>query len=774
MKLKTKLQFGSVLLIAIPIIVSTVILGYIASRDSLASLQKSSEAQLISVRNITKGRIEDYLHNIDKQVKTFSKDPMIVDAMKSFSSAYQNYPAQNTLDVNIARTELASYYEQQFNKVFQEHNSQQSADTTGWLNNLSDTAVLLQHKLIQTNPNPLGNKHLLTDLNDASDYAKAHQRYHPAIKYFLEEFEYYDVFLVDAKSGNVVYSVFKELDFATSLNTGTFANTGIGKAFKVSVNQTQADFTAIEDFSSYPPSYQDPAAFIASPIVENNKVIGSLIFQMPIGRINSIMTHNQDWKNAGLGDSGETYLIGSDSKLRSQSRFLLEDKAAYLESIKASGISSSTIDKIASKDTAISLQPVTSEAAKLALEQKEGVSIVKDYRNLEVLSAYAGINYPSLNWAILAEIDKEEAFAPADALSTNIQLYSLTIGSILICLGAIAGGLFARSISKPIISLSDNIDLIEKNSDLTFRFTKKNDDEIGLASNALNSMIDKFHKGITRVSENAEIISESAGSTSKITAESSQLLVAQKQQTQDVVESMQSLTNSVDSISNNVQDAVNSIQDANDKSSQGHTTMVETISFVDQLADQIDNASQVIIDFEEHNTEIIAVLAVIKGIAEQTNLLALNAAIEAARAGEQGRGFAVVADEVRALAARTQSSTSEINNALDKLKVNSDLAVSAMEKSQTLAKQVVSHAHNAGQAFTEVSESVASITEMKQKINHDVENQLKISEQINTNIGGIADITNENVVSFEQTAQASEELATLALDFRTLVKEFKI
>jgi len=774
MKLKTKLQFGSVLLIAIPIIVSTVILGYIASRDSLASLQKSSEAQLISVRNITKGRIEDYLHNIDKQVKTFSKDPMIVDAMKSFSSAYQNYPAQNRLDVNIARTELASYYEQQFNKVFQEHNSQQSADTTGWLNNLSDTAVLLQHKLIQTNPNPLGNKHLLTDLNDASDYAKAHQRYHPAIKYFLEEFEYYDVFLVDAISGNVVYSVFKELDFATSLNTGTFANTGIGKAFKVSVNQTQADFTAIEDFSSYPPSYQDPAAFIASPIVENNKVIGSLIFQMPIGRINSIMTHNQDWKNAGLGDSGETYLIGSDSKLRSQSRFLLEDKAAYLESIKASGISSSTIDKIASKDTAISLQPVTSEAAKLALEQKEGVSIVKDYRNLEVLSAYAGINYPSLNWAILAEIDKEEAFAPADALSTNIQLYSLTIGSILICLGAIAGGLFARSISKPIISLSDNIDLIEKNSDLTFRFTKKNDDEIGLASNALNSMIDKFHKGITRVSENAEIISESAGSTSKITAESSQLLVAQKQQTQDVVESMQSLTNSVDSISNNVQDAVNSIQDANDKSSQGHTTMVETISFVDQLADQIDNASQVIIDFEEHNTEIIAVLAVIKGIAEQTNLLALNAAIEAARAGEQGRGFAVVADEVRALAARTQSSTSEINNALDKLKVNSDLAVSAMEKSQTLAKQVVSHAHNAGQAFTEVSESVASITEMKQKINHDVENQLKISEQINTNIGGIADITNENVVSFEQTAQASEELATLALDFRTLVKEFKI
>ena len=774
MNLKTKLQIGSALLVAVPIIICSVILGYSASNDSLASLQSSSEAQLVSVRNITKGRIEDYLYNIDKQVKTFSKDKMIVDAMKDFSSAYNKYPEQSTISIKQARGELSSYYNNHFNAVYRERNNQQSADTGSWLNTLSDTAVLLQHKLIQTNPNPLGEKHLLTELADSSDYAQAHKAYHPAIKYFLEEFEYYDVFLVDAKSGNIVYSVFKELDYATSLNSGTFSNTGIARVFKEAIKQSDANFTIIDDFSSYPPSYQDPAAFIASPIMDDGEVIGSLIFQMPIGRINQIMTHENNWKNAGLGDSGETYLVGQDLTLRSQSRFLIEDKDNYLRSISAAGVAQTIVDKIDSKDTAISLQPVTSTTVKLALDNKSGVSIVKDYRNVDVLSAYSAINYPNLKWAILAEIDEAEAFASAYALSNKIQWYSLILGCILISLGAIAGGIFARSISRPIVTLSRDIDTIEKNSDLTFRLTSMNDDEIGSASNALNNMMDKFHSGIKKVSENAQLISESAGSTSKITSQSNELLATQKKQTQDVVESMQLMTSSVESISSNVINASETIQQADQKSNQGHRTMEETIELVGQLANQIDTASVVIDDFEEHSNEIISVLAVIKGIAEQTNLLALNAAIEAARAGDQGSGFAVVAEEVRAIAARTQSSTSEINVVLEKLVLSSKDAVTAMEKSQSLAKKVVTQASNAGQAFSEVSESVASISALNKQINNDVIRQQKISAEIDANISNISDITNENVVSSAHTAQASQQLATLALDFRTIVKEFKI
>lgn len=231
MNLKNKILLGSALLVAIPIIISSLTLGISASSSSLAALETSSEARLLAVRDITKGRIEDYLRGIDKQVKTFSNDRMIIDAMKSFSQAYDSYQSQSQTSPEVARNELTQYYESQFNKVYQERNQGANAETARWISNLSDTGALLQHKLIQTNSNPLGEKHKLERLGDGSDYDRTHQLYHPIIRDYLEQFEYYDIFLVDAKSGNVVYSVFKELDYSTSLNTGSFADTGLAKVF---------------------------------------------------------------------------------------------------------------------------------------------------------------------------------------------------------------------------------------------------------------------------------------------------------------------------------------------------------------------------------------------------------------------------------------------------------------------------------------------------------------------------------------------------------------
>jgi len=774
MNLKIKILVCSALLVAIPIITSSAIIGINTANDSFLALQKSSEAQLISVRNITKGRIEDYLHNIEKQVKSFSKDRMIIDAMHEFSDAYKSYPTQSKLDVNTARKDLFKYYSQHFNEVYKQRNHQGSANIESWLNKLSDTAVLLQYQLIQNNPNPLGEKHLLDSLKDGTQYDVAHQLYHPAIRYFLEQFEYYDIFLVDAKTGNIVYSVFKELDFATSLKNGSFSNTGIAKVFNNSKTQTNQDYTSINDFSSYPPSYLDPAAFISSPIIDNGKVIGTLIFQMPIGKINQIMTHDQQWKAAGLGDSGETYLVGADQTLRSQSRFLIEDKSSYLAAITEAGVNSAVLDTINAKDTAISLQPVNSETAKLALSQKSGIKIVDDYRNVPVLSAYSSINYAGLKWAILAEIDASEAQAPAFAISDTIKLYALITGVSLILLGSLVGGVFARSVSQPIINLSQSIADIEKSSDLSYRLSFIGKDEIGSASSALNSMIEKFHKGISKVASNAGKISNSVDSISQIASHNNQLLTQQKQQTHGVLEAMQNMTSTVDSVSSKLNDNLTAINLADQKSSEGHRTMQETITFVDQLAKQIDTASIVIKDFEEHSSEIISVLDVIKAIADQTNLLALNAAIEAARAGEQGRGFAVVADEVRALAGRTQSSTGEINQVIEKLKASSNQAIVAMQQSQTLAEKLVSQATTAEEAFSEVSSSVAAIAQMNKYISNDVEQQQLTSAEIDQTINSISEITNENVSGSDKTATASLELAALAADLRSLVNEFKI
>jgi len=774
MNLKNKILIGSALLVAIPIIISSLTLGISASSSSLAALEESSEARLLAVRDITKGRIEDYLRGIEKQVKTFSSDRMIIDAMKSFSSSYERYQQQSTISPDVARAGLRQYYKTQFNKVYQERNQGANSEFERWISNLTPTAALLQYQLIQRNHHPLGEKHLLDSLGDNSDYDKAHQLYHPILKDYLEQFEYYDIFLIDAQSGNIVYSVFKELDYSTSVTTGSFSGTGIAKVFAKANAQNNPDYSVIEDFASYQPSYQDPAAFIASPIIENGVNIGVLVFQMPIGKINKIMTHDRHWADAGLGSSGETYLIAQDKTLRSQNRFLIEDKVSYIDAISKAGINRSIVDAINAKDTAIALQPVTSISANKALSGGTGIEIVNDYRDVPVLSAYASIEAAGIHWAILAEIDESEAFASAYELKSDILTYAIMIGVIMIIFGCAAGYLFARTISLPIIRLNDSLSHIERNSDLTHRVDITSTDEIGSASNSLNSMIKKFHQAISKVASNAVSLATAAEQTSVITSQNSQRLDEQQDQTTQVATAMEEMTITVEGVAQNVNEAVEAVRIVDQKSMHGHQTMQHTIQSVSELATQIENASQVIHEFETHSSEIVAVLDVIKGVAEQTNLLALNAAIEAARAGDQGRGFAVVADEVRGLAGRTQASTSEISEVIDKLKTSSEQAVIAMQRSQSLTCNVVKQANIAEASFGEVTQAVASIAQMNEQIASAVTEQRATSNDINFNINAIATSTNECATGSVHTAEASEELASLTVDLKTLVSNFKI
>jgi len=774
MNLKSKILIGSALLVAIPIIISSLTIGISASSSSLNALGKSSEDRLLAVRDITKGRIEDYLRGIDKQVKTFSNNRMIIDAMKSFSASYSNYEQQTNLDPNVARTKLRQYYNSQFNQVYQARNQGVDSDADRWITNLSPTAALLQYKLIQANTHPLGEKHLLDTLDDNSDYDNTHQLYHPILRDYLEQFEYYDIFLIDAQSGNVVYSVFKELDYATSVINGSFSGTGLAKVFAKANSQTNPNYSVIDDFASYQPSYQDPAAFIASPIVDNGVTIGVLVFQMPIGKINTIMTHNRRWTDAGLGESGETYLIAADKKLRSQSRFLIEDKTGYIKAITDAGVQRSIVDTIDAKDTAITLQSVNSATANKALAGSSGLETVADYRDVSVLSAYAHIEYSGLDWAILAEIDESEAFASAYKIKSDILTYSAIIGVIMIILGCVAGYLFANTISMPIIRLNESLSHIEENSDLTYRLDIHSSDEIGSVSDSLNSMVSKFHQAIGDVATSAVSLATAAEQTSIITAQTSQRLDVQQDQTTQVATAMEQMTITVENVAQNVEEAVDAVRTVDQKSLQGHQTMRQTISCVSELASQIDNASQVISAFETHSNDIVAVLDVIKGVAEQTNLLALNAAIEAARAGEQGRGFAVVADEVRGLAGRTQASTSEIGEVINQLKASSEQAIIAMERSQSLTGNVVEQANIAEASFDEVTQAVARIAQMNEHISTAVTEQRTTSNAINSNINAIYSSTRECANDSLQAAQSSEALANLTIDLQSLVAKFKI
>jgi len=774
MKIKQKMVMGAGALAAIPVMIACTLIGMSASKNSEATLKEVAKAHLIAVTDITKGRIEDYFDTIHKQVQTLSNNQMTLDAMRLFKESFATYKDERNEAATDYREQLSAYYQGDFSEEYRKRNNNQQPDSSAWITQLDSDSVALQHKMIVANSNPLGEKNQLSDLQDNSTYNQAHKKYHPIFNDFLQKFGYYDIFLVDSDSGDIIYSVFKEIDYTTSLKEGAYANTGLGEVFRQANQATSNDFVAISDFSSYPPSYQNPASFIASPIFEEGKKIGVLIFQMPIDNINDIMTHHQKWAESGLGESGETYLVAQDKTLRSMSRFLIEDKAAYLKALSESGVAQQTLDAINSKETSIGLQPVRTAGVDKALSGSVGFDIYPDYRNVPVLSSYAPVKIAGLNWVIISEIDAAEAFAPAHALSQKILMLSVITIIVLVAAGIAVGIAFAIATTKPIIKLSQIIHEIEKNADLTRRIDIRSDDEIGMAATALNLMMEKFHTGILQVSRASLDIASASEETSAITNQTRDIIFEQKSQTEQVAAAITQMNSAVQEVSMNISSSAEAAEDANKETIAGSKMVNQTIVDIQELSRYIENAAGIIHLLEKESANISTVMDVIKTVAEQTNLLALNAAIEAARAGEMGRGFAVVADEVRTLAGRTQQSTKEIQGIIEKLQAGSLKAVDAMEISRSKAVMVVEQANRAGNSLKVIADSVARINDMSAQIASATEEQSAVNEDINRNIVSINDMAEQTYEGAQQTTIASEKLAEQACYLKRLVDQFKV
>jgi len=773
MNLKRKITTAAVLLAIIPLIIASVIINVLSINESKKVLNYEAKERLVAVRGLTKRRIEDYFGTISKQVRTFSEDHMVRESMHNFKSSFNAYTtemAYSGLDIRQKKSKLASYYKNDFSTEYGKRNQGASPKVEAWLSSLGSTATALQEAFIQGNPNPLGSKEKLTKLQNPSSYAKWHSHYHPVFRDYLEKFEFYDIFLVDVDTGNIVYSVFKELDFATSIRDGSFANSGIGEVFEKASKAKTKDTVILSDFSSYSPSYQDPASFIASPVFDGGKVTGVLIFQMPIGKINEVMTHKNAWAKNGLGASGETYLVGEDSTLRSQSRFLLEDKAGYLDALASAGVSPELLNTIKSKDTSISLQPANTKGTKAALAGTTGFDIFPDYRNVPVLSAYAPIEIEGVNWAIMAEIDEAEAFAPATSLALELWLTMLAAIVILGAVVTVIGIRIANSLATPVLLFSSGIKEIQEQSDLTSSIDVERDDELGEAAKSFNKMLAKFRSSMQDVSGGTSKLAETVNQTIRVTTSSNEAIQTQLSEFSHVREAMLEMHSSVGELRKTVDNISEIAGSANEQTNSGRGAVNRTIDQVEKLSEEIGAAKGVIQKVESDSLEIGNVLIVIKSIADQTNLLALNAAIEAARAGEHGRGFAVVADEVRNLASKTQESTSEIEATIEKLQSGSTKAVVAITNSQEKAAGALEQISLAGQAIGAIDQ----INDMSNIVSSAAAKQTHAVDEVQKSIDLIYNMTEQTASGTQQTSEATEALTNLARELQGLVAQFKV
>jgi PAS domain S-box-containing protein len=461
-------------------IVAVVISGTVSYVILRETLEQEKLSKLTSISELKAGQIEDYARQISGQIRTFSQDRMVIDAVRAFTGAFGSIRAEladRSSEFGKFDAQVEQYYESEFLPRLNPRREMPASVQDYWPPDAS--ARLLQYFFIADNDNPTGSKHLLDSATDYSSYSATHQLYHPAIRSFLEEFGYYDIFLVENATGHIVYSVFKEIDFGTSLLTGPYKDTNFASVFRQAREAGSPNEIFIEDFRPYGPSYDAQASFIASPIFDGTEQVGVLIFQMPVGRINDVMTSQGNWASVGMGITGESYLVGADQTARSQSRVLLEDPARFAVAMQAAGLADSVIERIVERKDPIGLQPVKSAASQAALGGEAGAGIVSSWLGIDVLAAYRPLDIEGLNWAIVSEIAKAEALAPVDRLRNRLLLLS----AALLLAGVVIASWFARSITQPVRTLADAAKSLAAGK-LDEKVAKSSSDEIGdLAEN---------------------------------------------------------------------------------------------------------------------------------------------------------------------------------------------------------------------------------------------------------------------------------------------------
>jgi methyl-accepting chemotaxis protein len=355
-----------------------------------------------------------------------------------------------------------------------------------------------------------------------------------------------------------------------------------------------------------------------------------------------------------------------------------------------------------------------------------------------------------------------------DAAVLNQVWKSITLLFITTFVLLILAGFLTRSITKPLTEVAEAMHAIAKvDGDLTKRLNAHGGIEITRLATGFNHFVEKIQQAILRVIESTRQINEDSDKLATIARQTGTTINLQDQETENVTRAIHGMLSQVQRVAESAESAVKATHQADNEANLGMKVVRETIASIQTVAGEVTHATQVITELEIDSRDIGKILETIKGIAEQTNLLALNAAIEAARAGEQGRGFAVVADEVRKLAQNTQEATARIQELIERLQSKSLAAVKAMHKGQQSVVASVGQAGCAGESLEKITQSVASIRGMNDEIASSAKAQLITAEEINSSISEINKMAVETSAGVGSTDDAVRNLANMLSQLQT-------
>jgi methyl-accepting chemotaxis protein len=851
---KNKILVSSLVLAVLPVIAANTFLGERAINKGTTIATDQAHQLLGALRDTKKTQLINYFDGLKNELSaiagssgTAQAEINFNDTLMDYSDDYGDREPPTALELKGYRKQLLSYYSGEYSEVFTQKSAGESLNMKALASGLDDVATALQFRYIKSNSLPVDEKEkLLEPISDQLPYDVFHKQNHPGYHKLINKLGFRDLYLVDAASSRIVYSVKKGSDYAMKLSGTALEQTPIGKLYQRLKENPSLEF-AVENFTDYGPAYHALTGFAGVPIYETvakdntlrniksnafygQRLVGYLIVQLSDSVITDILTNHQGWANVGLGKTGEVYLINKDNKLASDVRPFLENQETFAARMKQKGVSDAVLDHMRTNGSSTGQLEINSASTKQALQGQSGIINESNYLGNEVVTAFTPISVYGLNWAILAQMSLRAAMAPVVALDQAISNTAWMVALIVIFIAIILAILLARQLTRPLGMIESTVNQLNQGY-YNARCQVKTGDEYQSLGDAINAMVDEraeflrseeasktLNKNIIQVLEavselsernltvnvpvTEDIIGPVADSLNLMTEEISDMMRSVQKISDDVGTSSESLAHLADDVHSlsteerqklehmvsRLAEASHSLtdisevarhsneiaQNARQHVQQAHNTVGRAASGMHDIREVIHETEKRIKRLGERSQEISGITDIINTIAERTHVLSINASIQAAAAGDAGRGFSVVAEEVQRLAESSRGATAQIATLVKNIQIET------LDASETMARaieQVVSGSQLADEAGRIMHESdliTEQLAEAMERIAKDSTDQANIGQTLRQdaeNLRGKSEQTSEKI---RAQHQETGQLTSFALQLRQSIGSFKL
>jgi class 3 adenylate cyclase len=472
---RVSIQSKLLIMLLVTSILSAAVVGFIGYQSGRNSLRASVFDRLTEIRESQVRDLETRVAELKDSLVVYSRGSTATSAIEGYTAGFDQL---STATIDPAQQQSIVDYYTRFAKV-EDHLTGTTVDVAALLPTSNAQKYLQANYTAPFTDPTVAIKN--DDARDGSAWSAANARYNDFFREIVTRFQFQDALLLDTR-GNVVYSANKGVDLGTNILNGPYREGKLPDAYQAAIGSNTVDYVGITDFGFYQPAGQ-PTAWLVSTVGPEGRVEGVLALQVPVAKINQLMTAGQRWAAAGMGRTGETFVVGADDLMRSDSRLFLEDPQAFKRDVIGAGTPPDVAEQSIRQNSTTLVQPVATDATRRAAEGQSGTVISRDYLGHETLQAFAPVNLPGLHWGVVAKIDTSEAFAPVSVFTRKLVLSTVAI-IFVVCLAAL---LLARLFVRPIRRLEAGAQRISA-GDYHVAIPVESHDEFGELTTTFNEM----------------------------------------------------------------------------------------------------------------------------------------------------------------------------------------------------------------------------------------------------------------------------------------------